>query len=106
MPYKSEKEKLGDPFFKKSAKLLPCQKEMIVYWRNMGFSQRRLAAMFHVSRRLIQFILDPERHRQNLLRRDERGGGSQYYDRETHTAAIRKHRRYKNHLLTKHNFTK
>ena len=101
MPHKTDTVALADPFLKRSCKLLPCQKEMVFWWRNQGFSQRKLAAMFHVSKRLIQFILDPEKHRQNLLRRDERGGTSQYYDKEKHCAAVRKHRNYKKEILPK-----
>lgn len=61
-------------------------------------SQQRLAKQFKVSRRLISFILHPEQHKENLKRRAERGGSTQYYNRERHTKAIREHRRYKKKL--------
>jgi len=95
MPYKTDKAKLDSDFLKKSVKLLPCQKEMIIYWSGMGYSQRQLAAMFHCSRRTIQFIIDPDKLKQNLLRRQERGGTKQYYDKEKHKEYMKTHRRYK-----------
>jgi len=99
MPFKTDKISINDAFLKKSTKLLPCQKEMIVYWNNRGSSQRKLALMFNVSRRLIQFILDPSKHQANLEARKERGGSKIYYKREKHTKAIKEHRKYKNQLL-------
>jgi len=99
MPSKIDKIIIDDAFLKKSAKLLPCQKEMIVYWNNRGSSQRKLASMFNVSRRLIQFILDPSKHQANLEARKERGGSKIYYKREKHTLAVKEHRKYKTQLL-------
>ena len=60
---------------------------------------RKIAEMFNVSRRLIQFILDPEKHKENLERRKERGGSKIYYKKEQHTKAIREHREYKKEIL-------
>lgn len=82
MPYKTDTQKLDSPFLKRTVKLLPCQKEMILYWTKLGHSQRRLAAMFHVSRRTITFIQDPDKLKENIKRRHERGGHKQYYDKE------------------------
>jgi hypothetical protein len=99
MPFKTDKLTIDDAFLKKSAKLLPCQKEMVVYWHNRGSSQRKLALMFNVSRRLIQFILDPSKHQANLEARKQRGGSKIYYKRDKHTKAVKEHRKYKNQLL-------
>jgi transposase len=98
MPSKIDKISIDDAFLKKSAKLLPCQKEMIVYWNNRGISQRKLALMFNVSRRLIQFILDPSKHQANLEARKQRGGSKIYYKREKHTKSVKEHRKYKQSL--------
>jgi hypothetical protein len=76
---------------------------MVMYWGKQGASQRRLAKMFNVSRRLIQFILNPESHKKNLERRRELGGSKIYYKKDKHTKAIREHRQYKKELLTKKN---
>lgn len=99
MPYLVQSIKIDCPFLDKRTKLLPCQKEMVLYYHNQGFSQRKLAAMFNVSRRLITFIVNPEYHKKNLEARRDRGGSSIYYNKEKHTSAIRKHRKNKHILL-------
>lgn len=99
MPYKTDKQSLQSPFLKRSVKLLPCQKEMICYWSKQGYSQRRLAKMFKVSRRLITFIIDPKKLEKNLERREDRGGTMQYYDKEKHKEYMKEHRTYKHNTL-------
>jgi phage pi2 protein 07 len=99
MPYKTQEVKYDDPFLDKRCKLLPCQKEMVLHYRKEGWSQRELARHFNVSRRLIQFILDPEKLEKNYQVRIENGGSKQYYDKEKHTEAIRNHRRRKHKIL-------
>lgn len=100
MPRKTDPIPIKDPFMDRRTKLIPCQKEMIVYWnKEFGFSQRKLAEMFKVSRRTIQFVLDPEKLKQNKERREERGGWKQYYDKEKHAAQTRNHRDYKKTAL-------
>jgi IS30 family transposase len=101
MPYKTEKIALESPFLKRSSKLIECQKEMIKYWRERGASQREIAKRFKVSRRTIQFILDPAKLEENLKRREERGGSSVYYKREKHNEAIKELRKYKQKLFKK-----
>jgi hypothetical protein len=99
MPSKTDLLALNDPFLKRSSKLLPCQKEMVLYWYDKGISITRIAKDFKVSKRLIQFILFPERHKHNLELRKERGGSTIYYEKEKHTKAISKHRKYKREIL-------
>lgn len=99
MPYKTDKQTLGCPFLDRRTKLLPCQKEMVIYHTERGASQRQLAAMFRVSRRLIQFIQDPAKKARDLELRQDRGGSAAYYDRQKHAAAIRDYRRYKHNIL-------
>lgn len=99
MSRKTDGMKIGDAFLKRSSKLLPCQKEMMIHWRKNGYSQRQLATMFHCSRRLVQFITDPSKHAQNLERRRENGGSKAYYDREYHTKKTQEHREYKKELF-------
>jgi hypothetical protein len=103
MPRITDTIPIDCPFLRKNTKLLPCQKEMVVYWGKRGASQRRLANMFNVSRRLIQFILNPDAHKKNLERRHERGGSKMYYKKDEHTKAIREHRQYKKELLNQKN---
>jgi hypothetical protein len=100
MPYKTDKAKIDCPFFDKRVKLLPCQKEMVLYYHQQGFSQRKLAKMFNVSRRLIIFTIHPERLAKNLEARRDRGGTMAYYKGgETWNAYQRKHRKHKYNLL-------
>lgn len=66
-----------------------------------GLSNYQLAAKYGVSKRLVQFIRRPEAHRDNLLRREERGGTMRYYDREKHAESIAAHRKHKQDLLEK-----
>lgn len=101
MPYKTEKLKLGSPFLSRRVKLLPCQLEMIKYWYEIqGESINGLARMFKVNKRLIQFILFPERKAKNLADRAARGGTKQYYKKEYHNQKVKEHRAYK-HLTLK-----
>lgn len=99
MPYRTDNIALGSVFLKRSAKLLPCQKEMVKYWHERGMSINGIARMFKVNKRLIQFILFPERHKKNLQDRKARGGSKIYYQKEHHTKAMRDHRRRKYKIL-------
>jgi transposase len=99
MPYKSEKIVLPSKMMDKRVKLLPCQKEMISYWTERGLSQRQLAKMFNVSRRLITFIQDPSKRERNLERRKESGGSKQYYDKEKHNQYMKDHRKSKHERM-------
>jgi len=101
MPYKTEKIALVNSFLKRSAKLIDCQKEMIKYWREMGESHNKIARRFKVSKRTVQFILDPDKLAQNKLRREERGGSTLYYEKDKHKEAIKSLRRYKQKLFKK-----
>ena len=100
MPYKTEKTTIKCPFLDRRTKLLPCQNEMVVYWHNRGLSQRKLAAMFTISRRMIQFIVATEKHKQCYQARLDRGGSKQYYDRLKNNEYQKIHRRYKNEILS------
>ena len=100
MPYKTEKMKLDSPFLDRRCKLLPCQKEMMIWWWKEGLSQRALARMFNVSRRLVQFTCMPEKLEQCMERRAERGGWKQYYKGgEEWAKTMQDHRKYKHKLL-------
>lgn len=61
-------------------------------------SQRKLAKMFGVSRRLIQFIGNPKAHEDNLKRRQENGGSIIYYSKAKNRECMKKHRKYKQQL--------
>jgi predicted house-cleaning noncanonical NTP pyrophosphatase (MazG superfamily) len=98
MPYKFETQKLHIPRdYDRRVKLTEEQREEI---RELygTISQRKLAKMYDVSRRLIQFIGCPEKHEKNLEQRKASGGSMQYYDRDKQRRYARNHRRYKQQL--------
>lgn len=98
MPYKHESSGKTIPTeLKRTARLTDAEREKIKENPD-NLSQRALARQYGVSRRTIQFILDPKKLEENKKRREERGGSKIYYDREKHTASIRAHRRYKKRL--------
>lgn len=98
MPFKSEKFKVGKSFDRRR-KLTDRQRSEIVYLYEQGaISQRKLAKKYKVSRRLIQFVVDPEKLEQNKKRRAERGGWKVYYDRVKQNESTRLYRQYKNEL--------
>lgn len=100
MPYKTEKLKLDSPFLDKRVKLLPCQREMVLYWTQQGLSQRKIAAMFKVSRRLITFIQDPKKKEKDLENRAARGGSKIYYKGgKDWNETMKRHRTRKYELL-------
>jgi hypothetical protein len=102
MPFKSGKILIEKTSFDRRVKLTADDKELIRKIRKEeNLSQRELARKFNVSRRLIQYILDPEKLEENKRLREERGGSKQYYDKEKHREYMKDHRRYKQDLYTK-----
>lgn len=73
---------------------------MRVHLYGIGRSITGIAKMFKVNKRLVQFIIFPERHKKNLEDRADRGGTMQYYDRIEHNESMKEHRQYK-HLILK-----
>jgi transposase len=101
MPYKSEQPgQYIRPADDKRRKLTEAQKEEIRVQHAQGASQRQLATHFGVSRRLIQFILDPEKEARAKQLYAERRKDGRYYDPDKHAAAIREHRHHKHKLYT------
>lgn len=99
MPYKSEKAGYIPPEKDKRRKLSEADKDRIrELYKLPDYSQRRLAGEFKVSRRLIQFIVDPEKQEAAKQAYAERRKDGRYYDREAHTKAIREHRHHKHQL--------
>jgi transposase len=96
MPSKYDKIALNSPFIDRRVKLLPCQREMVLYWTDQGLSQRKIAKMFNVSRRLITMIQDPKKKERNLEMRELRGGSKAYYKGGKEWAeTMRRHRAHK-----------
>jgi hypothetical protein len=99
MPYLTDKQKLDNYFIDGRTKMLPCQKERCIALYEEGTGIRALSRMFNVSRRLIQFLLFPERKEKNLQDREERGGTMKYYDKDYHKFHMKKHRAKKHKIL-------
>tara|TARA_Y100000310_G_scaffold307018_1_gene348712 strand:- start:20769 stop:21083 length:315 start_codon:yes stop_codon:yes gene_type:complete len=101
MPYTSEK-KLLKRNQDRRIKLTDEQREDIKKIRaTTTLSQRKIAEMYGVSRRTIQFIINPQSLIENKKRRAERGGTKIYYDTKKNTIAQREHRAYKQGLYLK-----
>lgn len=99
MPYKSEKIiKLAGTSKDRRRKLTDKQKDEIAALKGT-MSQRECARNFNVSRRTIQFIWDPDKHKRNLQCRQERGGSKQYYNKEKQKQYMKRHRHYKQDLF-------
>jgi transposase len=101
MPYKNEYEHLKLPRKHDARVKLTLEDKERIKELYGSVSQRKLAAMFGVSRALIRWYGDPEKHRQNLLRRAERGGSRIYYDKKKQTVATRNCRRKRQELYKK-----
>ena len=101
MAYKFETKKLHiKKEDDKRVKLTQREREQIKKLYN-EISQRKLAKMFNVSRRLIQFIGDPQQLQENIKRNKERGGYKQYYDKNKRKEYMKTHRKYKQELMLK-----
>lgn len=64
-----------------------------------GMSIGALARKYGVNKRLIQFIIYPERKALNIQHRAERGGSKIYYDRDKRRETMIEHRAYKKSLI-------
>ena len=99
MPFKSSKIIIAKTSFDRRVKLTNDDKELIRKIKaEKNLSQRELARKFNVSRRTIQYVLDPAKLTENKQRRIERGGSKQYYDKEKHREYMKEHRNYKQNL--------
>ena len=98
MPYKHENKTIPSEYDKRR-KLTERQKKMIRLEYDLTLiSQRELAKKYNVSRKLIQFILDPEKLKRSKELYKERRKDGRYYKKELHTKQMRDHRRYKQDL--------
>lgn len=88
MPYTSDKIQIAGTKHDKRSKLTQDERNAIIILVQKGYSQRKLAAMFRVSRRLVQNIIKPQ------PRSPARPRPKEYW-----TEAKRKYRKRKNELL-------
>ncbi len=103
MPIKSEVEHLHIPKkLKRSVKLTEEQKKEIVFLYNSGsISQRKLAKLFDVSRRLIFFILNPDKYEKYKIAYKEKGGSMRYYNKDKQRTYSQRTRAYRKELENK-----
>ena len=100
MPRVTDAKKYDSEFLDKRVKLLQCQKErMVREWKEHGYSQRKLAKMFNVSRRLVVFTIHPEKYLRHMEAREERGGWKTYYTKEKNAEYSRNARERKYDIL-------
>jgi len=86
--------------YDRRVKLTPEDKlEIHKVYKEGLFSQRELAKIYNVSRRSIQFAIDPKKLEESKKRLAERGGSKIYYNTEESKKAKKEHREYKNKLL-------
>ena len=102
MPYKSTAIKLSREQDRR-VKLTDEQREEIRGKYKTGlYSQRKLAAEYGVSRRLITFVISPEKEERCRLQFKERRKDGRYDVTKKERASIqREHRRYKQALYIK-----
>lgn len=88
MPYQSDKIPIAGTKHDRRSKLNQDERNAVIILVQKGYSQRKLAAMFRVSRRLIQSIIKPQ------PRQPARPRSAEYW-----AEAKRKYRKRKNELL-------
>ena len=96
MPYKSEKMKLTKEQDRR-IKISEQKKKEIIALKGK-ISQRKCAELYGISRRSVVFLWYPERLEENKKRREERGGWTQYYDKEKWRETMKEHRHYKQEI--------
>ena len=103
MPYKFETNKLKmKDEDKRNRKLDDGQKAKIrELYLSGGYSQRQLAAMYNVSRRLIVFCIYPEKYKKSREDFKKRQKTGMYYDKEKQKEYIKNYRDYKYSLYKK-----
>ena len=95
MPYKSDKIKISGTIYDKRIKYTPEEIEQVkILYHKEKYSMRKISRETGISRRYIDFILNPEHLIDNKRRRD----WTKYYDRQNLTRLVRELRRRKQKL--------
>lgn len=68
-----------------------------------GEGIRAIAREYDVDKRLVQFIVFPERLALNRELRKKRGGWKKYYDKDKHRVEMQKHRAHLSSIIKKAN---
>ena len=103
MPFQYERLRWHLPKeYNRRIKLTDRDKETIKKIHSQGTeSINGLARLYGVSKRLIQFVLFPERYEKNKELRAIRGGSKRYYNREKNRLAEKNTRNYKQKIYLK-----
>lgn len=83
----------------KRVKLTIADKLEIIRLYSEGVGIRQLSRDYQVSRRLIQFVVFPERLEAIKQHRADRGGTMQYYDKTKHRISMQAHRDHKRKVI-------
>ena len=97
MAYKETRIKLEGTQYDRRVRLTPEERALLIEDKGK-LSQRQAARKYGVSKRLVQFIWNPEMHERIKAQYKERRKDGRYYKKEKHTLAMRTHRRYKRKL--------
>ena len=95
----ADRVKIEHTEFDRRIKLSQEDKKEIEKCFKDGMSIRAIQRKFKVDRRLIQFVLFPERQKRNVEMRQKRGGSSVYYNKTYQAKKIKATRDYKKRLL-------
>ena len=101
MPYKSQKINISGTQYDRRQKLTPEQRAEIYHRYHTEYvSQRQLAREYSVSRRLITFIIDPDKLEESRKRLKQcKAKGLYKPDKKKWAATVREHRHYKQELF-------
>ena len=99
MPYKSEKIKLSKEHDRRINLTDEHREEIRMKYATGLYSQRALATEYHVSRRLITFVLDEDKAKAAAEQLKARKADGRYKpSKEAWAATMREHRQYKQKL--------
>ena len=102
MPYKSEKIRIAGTQYDRRIKLTPDQKEYIKWLREKQLiSYSKLAKIFGVSKRLIQFICCPDKYLKNKESLKQRKAEGRYKHTKAEWARGAAANRAKNETITR-----
>lgn len=102
MPRKSETVAINNPKYDRRVKLTNEQKEIIRHrYQTEDTSYNKLAVEYGVSKRLISFIIHPEKEKISREQMKLRQKDGRYYDKDKHAKYVREYRKYKDMLYKK-----
>lgn len=94
MPYKSESIPIAGTKLDQRRKLSDEQREAIKILADKGYSRRKLAEMFNVSKSLVQYVLNPR------IRTEQKKRPTAYWTEAKKKYRQRKHQLYKTGKLS------